>query len=306
MSDATRAVVRYLGGETGHRSFFGGTRSRPRVLLLAFFIAAGIVLTPLIGWPGLLVGVIGCVITLAVTAKTHRGSIVDRRRMRARWRGRVRAGTVEFAPYSDEAWREAETQLKTARATHRRGRQAAVARARARIASLRVHPDGADGMGWLQHGRGQPGIAWHAPAGEDDYLSVVFSVSGQLHGIESTAVMTRAAEGWGHFLAARAPHSSLVGNVQTLTRVLPADSAWNKGAWIKMRNPLPKRFYERAEVLDKDGLYHVALDGRTARTPARNPLAVTSRAVAEALAQEWDAQAGSIDPARMPINRLVN
>lgn len=73
-----------------------------------------------------------------------------------------------------------------------------------------------------------------------------------------------------------------------------------------MRNPLPKRFYERAEVLDKDGLYHVALDGRTARTPARNPLAVTSRAVAEALAQEWEAQSGSIDPARMPITRLVN
>lgn len=73
-----------------------------------------------------------------------------------------------------------------------------------------------------------------------------------------------------------------------------------------MRNPLPKRFYERAEVLDRDGLYHVALDGRTARTPARNPLAVTSRAVAEALAQEWDAQSGSIDPARMPITRLVN
>ena len=73
-----------------------------------------------------------------------------------------------------------------------------------------------------------------------------------------------------------------------------------------MRNPLPKRFYERAAVLDRDGLYHVALDGRTARTPARNPLAVTSRAVAEALAQEWDAQSGSIDPARMPITRLVN
>lgn len=73
-----------------------------------------------------------------------------------------------------------------------------------------------------------------------------------------------------------------------------------------MRNPLPKRFYERAAVLDRDGLYHVALDGRTARTPARNPLAVSSRAVAEALAQEWDAQSGSIDPARMPITRLVN
>lgn len=73
-----------------------------------------------------------------------------------------------------------------------------------------------------------------------------------------------------------------------------------------MRNPLPKRFYDRAETLERDGLFHVALDGRTARTPARKPLAVASRAVAEALAAEWQAQAEQIDPARMPLTRLVN
>lgn len=73
-----------------------------------------------------------------------------------------------------------------------------------------------------------------------------------------------------------------------------------------MRNPLPKRFYDRAEALERDGLFHVALDGRTARTPARRPLAVSSRAVAEALAAEWQAQGEQIDPARMPLTRLVN
>ncbi|AMJ60503.1 ATP12 family chaperone protein [Bosea sp. PAMC 26642] len=73
-----------------------------------------------------------------------------------------------------------------------------------------------------------------------------------------------------------------------------------------MRNALPKRFYESAAVLERDGLFHVALDGRTARTPARNPLAVTSRPVAEALAIEWHAQIDRIDPARMPLTRLVN
>ena len=57
-----------------------------------------------------------------------------------------------------------------------------------------------------------------------------------------------------------------------------------------MRNALPKRFYETAAVLERDGLFHVALDGRTARTPARNPLAIGSRPVAEALAAEWQAQ----------------
>ena len=73
-----------------------------------------------------------------------------------------------------------------------------------------------------------------------------------------------------------------------------------------MRNPLPKRFYEAASVLERDGLFHVALDGRTARTPARRPLAVSSRPVAEALAAEWQAQETEIDPARMPLTRLVN
>ncbi len=73
-----------------------------------------------------------------------------------------------------------------------------------------------------------------------------------------------------------------------------------------MRNALPKRFYAKAEALERDGLFHVALDGRTARTPARNPLALASRPVVEALAAEWQAQEGRIDPARMPLTRLVN
>ena len=231
MSDETRAVVRYLGGETGHRSFFGGTHSRTRVAMLAIFIAAGIVLTPLVGWPGLAVGAVGCAVTLAVTARTHRGSVVERRRKSRRWHSRVHAGTHEFAPYSDEAWQKTREEVAEARRGTLRGRRQAVARARRRLLALRAHPDGADGMGWLQHARGEPGIAWHAPAGEDNYLSVTFSVTGQLRGIESTAVMTRAAEGWGHFLAGRAPHSSLVGNVQTVTRVLPADSSMQE-FWV--------------------------------------------------------------------------
>ena len=75
------------------------------------------------------------------------------------------------------------------------------------------------------------GIAWHAPVGESQYLSVTFSVTGQLRGIESTAVMGRAAEGWGAFLASRAPASSLVGEVQITTRVLPSDTAMQE-FWV--------------------------------------------------------------------------
>jgi chaperone required for assembly of F1-ATPase len=50
----------------------------------------------------------------------------------------------------------------------------------------------------------------------------------------------------------------------------------------------------------------VALDGRIAKTPGKKPLAVAPRGVAEALAGEWRAQAGTIDPATMPLTRLIN
>lgn len=79
-----------------------------------------------------------------------------------------------------------------------------------------------------------------------------------------------------------------------------------KAAQAGMKAPLPRRFYREAGVAERDGLFHLQLDGRGARTPARNPLAVTSRAVAEAMAEEWSAQHEAINPSTMPLTRLVN
>jgi hypothetical protein len=225
----TQATVRYLGGESGHRSFFGGTHSRTRIVLLGVFIISGLVLTPLLGWPGLVLGLAGCGLTFLVTAKTYRGSIMDRRRKRARWKHRVRAGTDTYSPYNSAAWDAADESLHAAK-TSRSSRHVVNEAHRAKTA-LRANPDGADGMGWLQFGRGEPGIAWHAPVGEQPYLSVTFMVAGQLRGIESSAVMARAAEGWGAFLASRAVPSVLVSDVQTTTRVLPADTAMQE-FWV--------------------------------------------------------------------------
>jgi len=225
----TQATVRYLGGESGHRSFFGGTHSRTRIVLLGVFIVSGLVLTPLLGWPGLVLGLAGCGLTFLVTAKTYRGSIMDRRRKRARWKHRIRAGTDTYTPYNSTAWDVAAESLHAAK-TSRSSRHVAHEARRARTA-LRANPDGADGMGWLQFGRGEPGIAWHAPVGEQPYLSATFMVAGQLCGIESSAVMARAAEGWGAFLASRAVPSVLVSDVQTTTRVLPADTAMQE-FWV--------------------------------------------------------------------------
>jgi chaperone required for assembly of F1-ATPase len=70
--------------------------------------------------------------------------------------------------------------------------------------------------------------------------------------------------------------------------------------------PRPQRFYRLAELARRPEGFALLLDGRPARTPARRLLAVPSRPVAEAMAAEWNAQRDDIDPARMPVTRLVN
>lgn len=73
-----------------------------------------------------------------------------------------------------------------------------------------------------------------------------------------------------------------------------------------MRPALPKRFYKEAVAGEQDGQFVLLLDGKLARTPARHPLAVPSRALAEEIAAEWNALGDTIDPGQMPLTRLVN
>ncbi len=73
------------------------------------------------------------------------------------------------------------------------------------------------------------------------------------------------------------------------------------------RPELPKRFYSKAQVARNEaGQYVVQLDGRTVRTPARWEMALPSLAAAELVAAEFAAQQERIDPATMPVTRLVN
>jgi chaperone required for assembly of F1-ATPase len=70
---------------------------------------------------------------------------------------------------------------------------------------------------------------------------------------------------------------------------------------------LRKRFYRETGVGEpREGAHPVLLDGRPVRTPARRTLGAPSRALAGALAAEWDAQAEVVDPGRMPLTRLAN
>jgi chaperone required for assembly of F1-ATPase len=73
-----------------------------------------------------------------------------------------------------------------------------------------------------------------------------------------------------------------------------------------MRPRLRRRFYEQVTVVEGEGGFGLALDGRPVKTPARRALAAPTRPLAEALAEEWRAQREHIDPSTMPLTRLAN
>ncbi len=72
------------------------------------------------------------------------------------------------------------------------------------------------------------------------------------------------------------------------------------------RKELPRRFYKRAGIEKRGEGWVVMLDERVTRTPGGQEVRVPSRALAELLAGEWEAQDSRIDATSMPAVRLVN
>ena len=66
-----------------------------------------------------------------------------------------------------------------------------------------------------------------------------------------------------------------------------------------------KRFYKHAAVEEVAGGHTVALDGRAVKTPAKQPLVIAVRELAEAVAAEWRAQEEEIRQETMPMMRFV-
>ncbi|MDO5370031.1 ATP12 family chaperone protein [Paracoccus sp. (in: a-proteobacteria)] len=67
-----------------------------------------------------------------------------------------------------------------------------------------------------------------------------------------------------------------------------------------------RRFWTESAVEPVPGGYEVRLDGRPLRTPGKLPLVLPTRALALAVAAEWDAQVDVIDPGAMPLTRAAN
>ena len=67
-----------------------------------------------------------------------------------------------------------------------------------------------------------------------------------------------------------------------------------------------KRFWKEVTVDAADGGFAVLLDGKPVKTPARHSLSVPTEALAEAIAEEWRAIEGDIDPRVMALTGLAN
>lgn len=73
-----------------------------------------------------------------------------------------------------------------------------------------------------------------------------------------------------------------------------------------MAKKLAKRFYKNVTVDELGDEWRILLDGLQLRTPGKLKLAVPSKALAEKVAAEWEAQVEHINPSAMPVTRLVN
>lgn len=84
------------------------------------------------------------------------------------------------------------------------------------------------------------------------------------------------------------------------------DAGRGRASAGSLATELPRRFYRETGVAPAEGGFAVTLDGRPTRTPGRVPVVVPSEALAQRMAAEWGAQGERIDPATMPVVRLVN
>jgi chaperone required for assembly of F1-ATPase len=73
-----------------------------------------------------------------------------------------------------------------------------------------------------------------------------------------------------------------------------------------VENTPVKRFYQAVTVTQTGGGWRVLLDGRGIKTAAGVPQVVPTQGLADALAQEWEAQGETIEPTTFPLRDLAD
>jgi chaperone required for assembly of F1-ATPase len=66
-----------------------------------------------------------------------------------------------------------------------------------------------------------------------------------------------------------------------------------------------KRFYRKAEPVQRASGHGITLDGKPIKTPGKRDLVAPNEALAAAIAKEWNAQQGEVRSATMPLTRLA-
>ena len=67
-----------------------------------------------------------------------------------------------------------------------------------------------------------------------------------------------------------------------------------------------RRFWKQAVTVERDGAWIIELDGKPVRTPARALLELPTEALANAVAEEWNAVGESLEPRSLPLTGLAN
>jgi len=67
-----------------------------------------------------------------------------------------------------------------------------------------------------------------------------------------------------------------------------------------------KRFYKAVAVKHESHGFTLLLDGKAVKTPAGRPFLAPTRALADAIAEEWRAQDADIVPDTMPLTKALN
>jgi hypothetical protein len=214
---------RFLGGEAGHRSLWGTSTKKTRNVALALVGVVGLFLVPVFSTPALAGVVLAWAAVFVATTQTHTGTPWERWSRGRQWRERQRAGTTRFRPVER---RPAELHAEYVGGS-RRGR----AEVATEWNSYRDWADGAEGMSWLLAKPRVPGIAWHAPTGEDPWLTVVFPLTGQVSGIQGDEIVNARSRAFGRLLSVFGSANALARRIQIITHVQPVDTAAHE-AWV--------------------------------------------------------------------------